>query len=95
MQAGSSSGAPGQYGDSQVMTEEDEVDWTKRQIAEEKAATNDTARRNLGMLTEANDRMDAMNSQLRREWEILKNTERNLDHSRIPRLVPPPSLISY
>jgi hypothetical protein len=45
VQADPSSGASGQYGDSQMMTEEEEVDWKKNQIVETTRDTRDVARR--------------------------------------------------
>ncbi|KAK4105328.1 hypothetical protein N658DRAFT_555843, partial [Parathielavia hyrcaniae] len=80
-QADPFSGGPGQYRDPQQMTEEDELDWTKAEIVGTKVATNDVARRNISRLAAANEQFDAMNGQLVREWEMLKNAEKNINNS--------------
>ncbi|KAK4128610.1 hypothetical protein N657DRAFT_639097 [Parathielavia appendiculata] len=80
-QVGPFSGAPGQYGDSQQMTEDEELEWTKAEIVGTKVATNEVARRNVSRLAAANEQFDAMNEQLVREWEMLKNAEKNINNS--------------
>jgi hypothetical protein len=85
-QAGAPYDPSGQYGESQLMTEEEreeaEVNDIKARIEQEQMQTNEVGRRNYARMVEANERMRAMNTQLLQNSETLERAEANTDRTQ-------------